>query len=302
MNIREKTLEAENLYTWLCRLIEQDFHYTSDKEEFIETVKQAPLYLWSREKESVVEQYYDDKGISIFNKIKLPVIMSTKNCCCVLAKQSFPSEDQTKFETFLIALDGKQPPHLTSAHGILTIETIIKDGRENFEISFQALAIDIYKVEDNKHLKRVANLNEEKTSVPGFDKMFAQASASQVLKAIQLFDYTMRPRVIVIKEIPKKPRSKVKKKDVVPRLHQREIHLVLDPDEVRIIKKEAQEKGTHASPTPHVRRAHSRTFKHLMYRNMVGQTICVKESSIGVKQGEEIKVRRRIYHVVSANS
>lgn len=300
MDPRVATEEAESLYTWMCRVIEQKVTDPKSKQTLTTIMSEAPLYLWSTEKEKAVEEYYDDKTIKVFDPMKFPIIISTHNCCCMLLKQEVVSEHSVRFEGYIVGISNDEENLLTGIHGRLTLTT---NGDGKFSADFGAPAIAIFRM-NGKHLEEFGDESYYSQLMNGtlgseFNKMYAEACTAHFMKAIELYDYTMRPRVVVIKEVAKKPAKNKKKGSLVPRAHQRDIHIVLDPDQVREIKREAEEKGTHSSPTPHVRRAHSRTYRHERYTNVRGQTLAVKESNIGFKEGDEIKTSRRIYHVVS---
>lgn len=300
MDPKAATEEAQALYTWMCRIIEQKVDDPQSKEDLIRITKSCPLYLWSRKKEADIEGYYDDKTIKIFEPMKLPVIMSTHNCCCLLLKQEILNESKIRFEGYLVAHSNDEEEFLTGIYGQLTL-TSTADGK--FHAGFGAPAIAIFKTE-GKHLTQHGDADYYSEMMDGplgneFQRMYAEACTAHMMKALELYDYTKKPRVVVVKEEAKKPVKNKKKLTTIPRVHQRDVHIVLDPDQVRILKKEAEDKGTHSSPAPHTRRSHSRTYKDPRYVNVRGQTLSVKECNIGFKEGEEIRTQRRIYHVVS---
>lgn len=300
MDPRAATEEAESLYTWMCRVIEQKVLDPVSKETLVGIMQNSPLYLWSKGKEAKVEEYFDDKTLKIFEPMKLPVIMSTQNCCCALLEQRVLNESAILFTGYIIAHSDDEQNLLTSIYGELTL-TSTSNGQ--FRAAFGAPAIAIFKVNGTK-LEEYGDPKTMSERMGGplgsqFNQMYAEACTAHLLKAVELYHYTLKPRVVVVKEIPKKPMKSKKMGKMIPRIHQREVHIILDPDQVREIKREAEQKGTHASPTPHTRRAHARTYKDPRYVNVKGQTLQVKECNIGVKKGEEIKTQHRIYHVVS---
>jgi len=226
--------------------------------------------------------------------------MSTENCCCALLEQKVLNESAILFTGYIVAHSNDKENLLTSIYGELTL-TSTGDGK--FKAAFGAPAIAIFKIQGST-LQEYGDPETMAQRMSGplgmeFNKMYAEACTAHLMKAVELYHYTMKPRTVVVKDIPKKPAKTKKAGKMIPRAHQREVHILLDPDQILEIKREAEQKGTHASPTPHTRRAHSRTYKDPRYVNVRGQTLSVKECNIGVKKGEEIRTQRRIYHVVS---
>lgn len=305
MDPRIATKDAEDQYHWLCRIIEQKITDNVAKQKLIDIVAEAPLFLWSDEKQKCVLEYYDKRNIGVFKPMKLPVIMSARDCCTVLLKQQPLSETTMRFESYLVATITEPSPLLVGVLGYLDLEILnLEDCEENnFKVDFTAPAIAMFRREGNKVIEydKTDALGKALNSPSGyaFKKLYAEACTSHILRSVEKYHYTQKPRTIVIKQIAKKPAKKQVKAKSIPRSHMREIHLVLDPDQVMEIKREAEAKGTHASPCPHVRREHARTYRHPRYKNVRGQTLPVKESHVSFKEGEEIKTARRIYHVVS---
>lgn len=101
------------------------------------------------------------------------------------------------------------------------------------------------------------------------------------------FIVQVTPRVVRPSNAPKIPRS-----------HERPRYLLLRPHEIRErlgISDEQHEKDKRASPNPHPRRKHYRTFRSDRYVKVQGKTITIPATWIGKSEGE---VRGRKYKVM----
>ena len=125
-----------------------------------------------------------------------------------------------------------------------------------------------------------------------------QDFARSISTAFEEMNYTFKPRVTVVTEEQKKakPIDWSKRKEI-PKAHQRQVHIILDPDEVAVIKRQGE--GTHRSPRPHTRRAHMRILRAERFKNARGKVVAIGETEVNVRPGEKIVTPQRIYHVVS---
>ena len=121
-----------------------------------------------------------------------------------------------------------------------------------------------------------------------------------LMKVRAIHKYINKPKVVVVKETDEKrerAKSKCLDRNLMPRTHQRDVNIILDTEEVKTLCK--YKGGTHASPVPHKRRAHKRVLRSPRYKYARGKVIDVGETEVGVKPGEVINHKKKIYHVVS---
>lgn len=289
------TLEARKQFTNLSRITEQllkldDF----DDSEPVETIiREAPLYLFSKEKVEAASEWVKTLEEPLCNvPLKHPIIVCDDLSAVVLLA-CYSKENRTNIvamvSTYLSETDkGKAFTVHSTGELVLTRQETCLDQKINF---FNWSVWDL----NSSPLVQVGNRGDE----VGYDALAQRRFQACIKRAIEFYAYSLKPRTIVVKEeaYDKKAAKKGKKSGKLPRDHQREVHIVLDPDEVRELQKKAKT-GTHASPCAHVRRAHKRTYKHECYKNMRGQVVDIGEVKINVKEGQEIKTPRRIYHVV----
>lgn len=126
---------------------------------------------------------------------------------------------------------------------------------------------------------------------------FGQDLGSNVDTALIQLDYASKARQVVVEETPptmlRTPGTKH-----IPRASERVRTIVLDPDEVVHLRKHSSipQGGHHASPIPHMRRAHKRTLRAERWKNKRGQTVEVDATL--VRPGEAWSVGRTTYKIV----
>jgi hypothetical protein len=119
---------------------------------------------------------------------------------------------------------------------------------------------------------------------------------TNIMTALGQAQYVCQPRLTLIESSPRKTRDIHNKRPI--RVHERSQVLFLDPEELRVVYEGTHvPQGTHASPIPHPRKAHTVTFRHERYKRMRGKTIFIHE--IHVKAGDSWKSSQgRIYKVM----
>jgi hypothetical protein len=120
---------------------------------------------------------------------------------------------------------------------------------------------------------------------------------TNVMTALGQARYVVQPKMTLIEDSPRKPRDPIASKRPI-RSQERPVIRFLDPEELRVVYEGTRvPQGTHASPVPHTRMGHARTFKHERYIKMRGKTIFIHE--IHVKAGDSWKSPSgRIYKVM----
>lgn len=140
--------------------------------------------------------------------------------------------------------------------------------------------------------------------VPDREAMGSQAMVgdflTNVMTAIGQARYIMQPKLTLILDTPRKPRDPATSKRPI-RAFERSIVRFLDPEELRVVYEGSRPpQTTHASPVPHTRMAHPRTFRHERYKRMKGKTIFIHE--IHVKAGDSwTSSTGRIYKVMEVD-
>ena len=283
------TINAESQYSWMCRT----FEYLKNPR-FKKLVTESPLYLWTDEKYKQAIQYYNDGNIDFTKKLKYPITMVNPECGMTI--MSFELKDETSIyemvsTSWVPKTDNKI---LACVHSVLQI-TPTEDPK--FNASFNIVQGELCVIEDKKIIE------SEKLKESSYADVAKSSIKIYALAALFKHHYIYRPKQVVVKEVPKKV-AFVKDhngKSKVPRLHQREIHYLLDPDEILQIRKEAEEIeeskiNTGVTRAFRGRKAHTRTFRDKRFTKMRGQSIIVKDAD--VKKGDVIKAKK-IYHVVS---
>lgn len=114
--------------------------------------------------------------------------------------------------------------------------------------------------------------------------------------------WAYQPRQTLIRESTEAIERQYKKKHKKASRFDARPHIkIFDPEEVKVLYRNRENNGgTHASPVPHVRRAHVRRYNHPRYVNMRGKTQSVSGTVVNAEAGEEFKVGKQIYCIMKA--
>lgn len=296
----DKTQEAEIQYNSMCRFVEQGYDDPSmqqSRDIFQSVVQEAPLYLFSREKSDRSLEYHKKNipNLDSFIGIKPHIMCDSAGSVVILSVSSVDMPDGSrchKADALMSQMSLSLPGEMASlSTGSIFIYS--KNEGSEYDLSFHEnfhsvfLGLDGKKVVSFHNVKQINNGSMINAAKRDF--------GTNVMTALEQLNYAHSPRKTIVSTKPSKPF--VSGGSVMtPRSHQREIHYVLDPDEIREIKSQG---GSHASPTPHKRRSHKRVLRHPKWGDKVGKVINVSECRVNVKPGEVIVTPRKVYHVVS---
>lgn len=138
----------------------------------------------------------------------------------------------------------------------------------------------------------LARDEDKYVAVGGNDVM--KITGNSLGTAIDQLQYLSQPGQYVVQMTPKKVRDPNKTAMMI-RAHERRRILILDPEEMHKIYPKLSG-GSHASPIPHLRMGHWRTFQDIRYKSKRGQRIWIEE--IKVKAGEKWEVDGKTYKVM----
>ena len=131
-------------------------------------------------------------------------------------------------------------------------------------------------------------------------KFFCTEAREQIHVALAELDFIDQPCHYVVEQRPDNVKPERIKRAKAARFDDRERWILLDPEEVKVHFAAAATKaagGTHASPVPHLRRAHNRVLRDARYTYMRGTTIHVRPVWVGDRewsyQGARYKVISR---------
>lgn len=286
-------MTAEQQYNTFARLSEWLVRNKSGPAQvFIDVVRNTDLYLFSDDKVERALEYAKENRPDILRVRELfPVMVADSGSVVMLYTAQ---ETEHGFE-----LAGQM-----TASQMAGVDVVVNAG---FKIRMEP--------EGNRYHARVLALRPRIARIAGKEfevlategnigqEMYAAAredSVRHAITAIEELHYTFKPRNVVVVTDSKHIRKMTAKQrpGMIARADDRQRHLVLDPDEIKTLRLRVAG-GTHASPVPHRRRAHKRTYKDERYKNVRGKTVDVKEATVNLRPGEEIKLPRMVYHVKS---
>lgn len=287
-------MTAEQQYNTFARLSEWLVRNKSGPAQiFLDVVRNTDLYLFSDEKVTKALEYAKENRPDILRVRELVPVMVADSGSVVMLYTA--QETEHGFE-----LAGQM-----TASQMAGVDVVVNAG---FKIRMEP--------EGNRYHARVLALRPRIARIAGKEfevlategnigqEMYAAAredSVRHAITAIEELNCTLKPRNVVVVTDSKHIRKMTAKQrpGTLARADDRPRHVVLDPDEVKELRGKASGGGTHASPVPHKRRAHQRTYKAERYKNVRGKTVTVKEVSVNCRPGEEIKLPKMIYHVKS---
>ena len=291
----QQTSEAEQQYTWLCRVLEQGYK-EGEVDPVVDFIRDLPLYLLSTEKSKRAEQVAFEQGrkyMQGYEHLPMPCVMADHFSCVVLLK-SERIKDEIITETLIIN-HRKTDNIIFYTHGLLVDAE--PDGLKhtsNWEYRPQVMwLLEL----DGTKITPTANLLKDPMG-----KSMIQDCVSHSKTAIEQLKYATNRSHYIVKECgPEMKRftNKKKKMKKLYRIDQREVHRFYDPEEMKTMYKSRELNGTHASPVPHKRGAHVRVYKHPRFKNVVGKTMKIKEVLVNCKEGEELKIGKKVFHIVS---
>lgn len=307
-DIEVYTVDAEEQYNTLCRFAERGIlaNLTDPKARAYQRVIQAmlnefDLYLWTQEKADRCLQHIREHGICLgeipFDAF--PAISADPGGVVVLSSCNLDYDRGLLVADFVMA-------HKYSAKIEGDVSHFFFTGSGKMLYDLTRTTKTAWKGETEGFVSAIFSFNpatKEFTHLPGHDELPVRKDAmTHVGTAIEQMWYAYRPRTVVVKTETKETR-RAKQRGSVPgavrRAHQKEVHIVLDPDEIKVVKQIAVNKGTHASPIPHKRRAHKRVLKAARFKNARGKVIDIGEVHVNCEPGERIELPKKIYHVVS---
>ncbi|MBD3261685.1 MAG: hypothetical protein GF334_08415 [Candidatus Altiarchaeales archaeon] len=259
---------------------------------FLDVVKNTDLYLFSDEKVERSLEYAKESIPDILRVRELfPVIVADSGSVVMLYTAK---ETEHGFE-----LAGQMTASQMSDMDVVVnagFKIRMKPEGSRYNARVLALRPRVARIirKEFEVLATEENIEQEMRSA------IAEDSVRHAITAVEELNYTLKPRNVVVVTESKHIRKMLAKQrpGTLARANDRPRHIVLDPDEVKKLKIAAAG-GTHASPVPHRRRAHRRTYKAERYKNVRGKTLFVKEANVNCIIGEEIRLPRMIYRVKS---
>jgi len=319
--------ETKQQYTLTCRLLERANLgiLIEGAEEAAEDWRKAlatgDLYLWSEEKAKACLDFHKEHIPDFFeiDKVSLPVTHVDHMGSVTILQAHVNADGVLGIEVMVAGFEpdmGERddaPEELENmgggffAHGMVFVQKDEDKGAGQYKMAPQFSFHEPLVIKSDR--KTMVFLGEEAPQArlymeDAVKERLMRDTANAAITAIEQMFYALRPRETVIREVPKKVRKyKGGKHGVIPRAEQREVHVLLDPDEVQEIKRSTGEaEGTHASPRPHTRKAHRRVLRSDRFKNAKGRVIEVGMSLVNVKDGETIETPRKVYHVVRAGA
>lgn len=299
---------AEQQFNLFAQLVEYIVRDTSVKhgwklgEKLLSMLREFDLYLWTAEKMQRARQYIiesGDRNLYALPPDIFPCIMVTPGAVTII-EEYLPTEKGIVLRYLCCS----------GASG-----EVVNTGA----ISAQIVAYGISIIPLNATRKKVFVTLDRKffLSERFADKTYALTAGGDLESPEMIVEeiideelrntlcqacYVTKPRqtlVVASTKATDKRKKKGYSRGIAPRAQDREVHVVLDPDELRIIKRQATESqgGTHASPIPHKRRPHQRTFRADRYKKAKGKTVQFGEIYVKCKPGEKIFLPRKVYHV-----
>ena len=311
----KRTHEAEQQYTWFCRVLERLTNENSNFEQqtfrrFVEMVEHCPVYLWSPEKIAGCQAYHQESPppLSEVFSLELPVVHADPGGSAMLlsATPIVSGIRVTGLAIYHMDSDVLGVSAIGLTMGDVELRTDPAKPKKYLSHSLEAVG-RVWEATEGKVGEDITDyINGAGNRVLGQRFWEARGAdlATHLRVAIEEYLYSIKPRQIVVKEGPRdvRPVKKSRKGTYVPRLHEREIHRVIDPDEVIEIRKQSDRghgTGTHASPIPHIRRPHNRVLRAARYKAARGRVVKVEETWVGCEPGDTFELPKRIYHVVS---
>ena len=298
-------MTAEQQFNLFANLVEFIYKDTKDTdngslgERLMQVVREYDLYLWEMEKVNRAREYADtakDRSIADLPQDLFPLVSVTPNGLAVL--EEFYATERGLVIHYLSASGAEGGAVRTDAVSATAVGmgtcVFPPEGEGWTDIKFNFLIA-----------QRYADKTYDITpgqSVPDSQTAAHHICREQIMDALIQMAYVTKPRQTLVVASTKSTQKRQKKgypPGVAPRAQDREVHIVLDPDELRIVKRKATEAkgGSHASPVPHRRRAHKRTFKAERYKKAKGQTREFGEVYVKCKPGEKMCLPRKVYHV-----
>lgn len=220
------------------------------------------------------------------------------------------SEDSSKYGAFThgLVISSEAPADLGSAaSAVYIVKLIALNGADTSASHITVLAsyADANSVscavvgEFNKHRKLVRSWGPTKDVV---DAILIN-EARHTNSALDQLRFVDMPSHYVVEERPEHVSAsrgqEGKQPKKVPRYPDRERWCILDPEEVRVHfthRSDAAAVGSHASPTPHLRRSHIRTLRSDRYKFRKGETLNIRPTWVGERAWANGRMR---YSVVS---
>lgn len=312
-----RTQEAEQQYTWFCRVLERLTSENSETEQqsfrrFIEIAEQCPVYLWSTEKMKSCRAYHQEMPppLSGLYNLEIPVIHSDPEGCAMVLDIT-PIVTGIRATGLAIYHMGSEVLGVDAVGMTMGAVELRTDPAHPKKYHSQAREVvgRVWDASSGKLDEEITDwINKAGGRAMGREFWEARSAdlATHLRVAVEEYLYTIKPKQIVIRESPSKVRKvkKSRKGTYVPRLHEREIHRVIDPDEVIEIRKKSERDrgpgtGTHASPIPHIRRPHQRVLRAARYKEARGRVVKVEETWVGCDPGDTFVLPKCVYHVVS---
>jgi len=298
-------LTAEQQFNLFARLVEHIVANQNEQTEgknLIEWIRDLDLYLWTQEKCGMAEEYCKKEVPSIesISPDLFPCIMVNPRASTIISE--FYVTEKGLVLDFVCGSGASGDCVQTAAVSAMALSmgTVVIPlsavGMRTAYLAKYSFCLEQMMpdktwlhtpVSEMSHWERDASIYVTKRCI--------EDALSQAL-------YVMKPRnVLVVESTKRSQKMKNKKhgKGVAPRAGDREVHIVLDPDELRTVRKAAATSrgSSHASPVPHKRRPHKRTFKADRYKKAKGRTKEFGEIYVNCKPGEKICLPRKVYHV-----
>jgi hypothetical protein len=298
---------AGKQYNLLCKAVERAavaLKYSTDKAVIekasllLHTLQTAPVYLWSKEKAEQCCAYFRDNIGSfadVFSAGLFPAVTCDHMGAVLLDHVVETSEGYRLRYAYAYMLDddanisGRKAVYVAS--GLITYTFPVDQHWRKAWVTMHRYALmdeDLCPM----HVPEQREIDLEEIS--------RQDASRHVGTAIEQLAYTLHPRATVVKESTAHTQAQEARKlppTVAPRIQDKSVHLVLMPDELRVLHQQSLHTGTHASPLPHRRRAHTRVLRHPRFKNR-GRNIIVKEAAVNCKPGDVYRLPKRIYHVI----
>ena len=298
----------------------------------VKQVRTAPVYLWSDEKRERAIEYSKQDTLSMtFHVMDVdalcPVITADSEGATVLNSVSAIGERiETRSYFSYVINPAIQRHEMLKKKGIpeeqikslytkpqlffYMVKLIFEPDHPGDPASYRAWVEDasfmMWTLDSgSRKVEGRPDVNASDTELVGESRhQIWKTAFDHVRSALEQMIYTLAPRTVVVKDVPAKPRNPEKrtKRLHIPRRHEREVHIIFDPEEVQELRARPEtvdHGGTHASPRPHVRRAHKRTFKADRYKKAKGKTVEVGPIFVNCSPGDRFEFARRFYHIVS---
>lgn len=268
----------------------------SDDKAMIKMLQQAHLFVFPYIPHEILKKEVYEDDISEFF-LPFPCIAIEDEASCVIIQDSTPDQTGFNVKRHFIEIFSMCPDHpeaYRDSHQQFIRETINPADRNRFMVSIGTIKTFLYF--NDKQYEVIGTINriflcedgrinyEAPLRVVKSEHCMSTTLSNYVtaLEEVLLFN---RPDRFILEKTPLKVK-KAGKGLPIKRSHQRPIYTLLKSHEIREKLGLPEPEHHHASPRPHERRAHWRTYRNERYKKMRGQSVKIPSTWVGPSEAE----------------